>query len=261
VIPLNLFRNRNFSLVSVIGFLVGFAMFGAISFLPLYQQKVQGASATNSGLLLLPMMAGLLVTSLIAGQTITRTGRYRAFPIVGGIGMVAGMILLSTMNEHTTKLQTSLWMIVLGLGMGCLMQVTMLIAQNSVEQKDMGVASSATTFFRSIGGSFGVALAGAILNNRAYNDILHSLGKAAADAFKSGAAEATGPTAAKLPPQYVHALADGISQVFFWSIFVALLVPLLAFFVQHVTLRGRPNPEAPKDDAEPEPAEMVTAFE
>ena len=265
VIPLNLFRNRNFSLVSVIGFLVGFAMFGAISFLPLFQQKVQGASATNSGLLLLPMMAGLLVTSLIAGQTITRTGRYRAFPIVGGIGMVAGMILLSTMNEHTTKFQTSLWMIVLGLGMGCLMQVTMLIAQNSVEQKDMGVASSATTFFRSIGGSFGVALAGAILNNRAYNDILHSpLGKAGADAFKNGSAEAAtaGSAAVKLPVQVVHALADGIGQVFFWSIFIAVLVPVLAVFIQHVTLRGRPDPNAPASEtAEPEPAEMVNAFE
>jgi Na+/melibiose symporter-like transporter len=248
--------------VSVIGFLAGFAMFGAISFLPLFQQKVQGASATNSGLLLLPMMGGLLVTSLIAGQTITKTGRYRVFPIVGGIGMVAGMILLSTMDQHTTKLQTSVWMVVLGLGMGCLMQVTMLIAQNSVEQKDMGVASSASTFFRSIGGSFGVALAGAILNNRAYNDILHSLGKAAADAFKKGSAQAAGPTAAKLPPQVMHALADGISQVFFWSIFVAILVPVLAIFIKHVTLRGRAAPGAPADTADgSEAGDLVAALE
>src|SRR5882757_10077070 len=96
ILSLSLFRNRNFALVSAIGFLVGFAMFGAISYLPLYQQAVQGASATNSGLLLLPMMAGLLVTSLVSGTLITRTGRYRAFPIVGGFTMVVGMILPST---------------------------------------------------------------------------------------------------------------------------------------------------------------------
>ncbi len=261
VLPLNLFRSRNFSLISIIGFLVGFAMFGAISFLPLFQQKVQGASATNSGLLLLPMMFGLLVTSLVAGQTITKTGRYRAFPIIGGIGMVAGMLLLSTMDEHTTKFWTSVYMVVLGLGMGCLMQITMLIAQNSVEQKDMGVASSAATFFRSIGGSFGVALAGAILSNRAYNDILHTLGRTAADAFRNGSAQATGPRAVSLPAPVIHALADGIAQIFFWSMFVAVLVPVLAVFIKHVTLRTRiERPEA-SGDAEPEPVEVVPAFE
>src|SRR5262249_20808095 len=117
VLSLSLFRNRNFTLSVVIGFLLGFAMFGAISYLPLYQQLVQGASATNSGLLLLPMMAGLLITSLLAGQSITRTGRYRVFPIMGGVVMVVGMILLSTLDEHTTKLTTALSMLVLGLGM------------------------------------------------------------------------------------------------------------------------------------------------
>src|SRR2546421_301016 len=164
VLSLGLFRNRNFTLSVSIGFLLGFAMFGAISYLPLYQQVVQGASATNSGLLLLPMMAGLLVTSLLAGQLITRTGRYKIFPIVGGVIMVVGMLLLSTMTVTTSKTQTALFMAVLGLGMGFLMQTTMLISQNSVGTKDLGVASSAATFFRSIGGSVGVPLAGAVFN-------------------------------------------------------------------------------------------------
>src|SRR5438874_7893946 len=120
VLSLSLFRNRNFTLSVSIGFLLGFAMFGAISYLPLYQQVVQGASATNSGLLLLPMMAGLLVTSLVAGQLITRTGRYRIFPILGGVFMVVGMVLLSTMNVSTGKATTAMFMAVLGLGMGFL---------------------------------------------------------------------------------------------------------------------------------------------
>ena len=162
ILSLQLFRNRNFSLVAGMGFLVGFAMFGAITFLPLYQQTVQGASATNSGLLLLPMMAGMLVTSVGVGRAITKSGRYRIFPIVGGVLMVAGMFLLSRLDADTSRFESSLFMVVLGAGMGFLMQTTMLIAQNSVEQKDLGVASSAATFFRSIGGSFGVALFGAI---------------------------------------------------------------------------------------------------
>jgi EmrB/QacA subfamily drug resistance transporter len=248
ILSLGLFRNRNFALVSVIGFLVGFAMFGAISFLPLFQQRVQGASATNSGLLLLPMMAGMLVTSVASGQLITRTGRYRIFPIVGGVVMVVGMFLLSTMDEHTTKMTTSIAMVVLGIGMGFLMQTTMLIAQNSVEQRDIGVASSSSTFFRSIGGSFGVALGGAIFNGRIVADLTRDIGPAAATAFKKGG-QAFAPSAAgqTLPPPVIHALADGLASVFLWAAIVSVAVPVLAVFIQHVTLRGRPKPDEAAD--------------
>src|SRR6266545_4250768 len=159
VLSLKLFTNRNFALVSGIGFVVGFALFGAVTFLPLYQQTVQGASATNSGLLLLPLMAGLLVTSVVVGRAITKTGRYKVFPIVGGVLMVVGMLLLAQLSFDTSKTASALYMVVLGLGMGCLMQTTILIAQNSVEPRDLGVASSGATFFRSIGGSFGVSYA------------------------------------------------------------------------------------------------------
>ncbi|MFD0822024.1 MDR family MFS transporter, partial [Micromonospora zhanjiangensis] len=166
ILPLNLFANRNFTLISLIGFLLGFAMFGAMNFLPLFQQTVQGASATNSGLLLLPLMFGMLVVSIVVGRTITKTGRYRIFPIVGGVVMAAGMALLTLLDVHTSKTQLALYMVVLGVGMGFLMQTTMLIAQNSVEQKDLGAASGAATFFRSIGGSFGISLFGAIFSHR-----------------------------------------------------------------------------------------------
>jgi EmrB/QacA subfamily drug resistance transporter len=259
IVPLSLFRNRNFTLVSGIGFLLGFAMFGAINFLPLYQQLVQEASATNSGLLLLPMMFGLLVTSIFVGQAITRTGRYKVFPIVGGVVMTVGMVLLSLIDAHTPKLTSALYMTVLGLGMGCLMQTTMLIAQNSVDPRDLGVASSAATFFRSIGGSFGVALFGAIFVNRLREDLGKSLGSDAAERFASGGGGMSAdPEQLRAMPDALreaiqHAVALGSSTVFRWAIPIVLLVPLLAVFIKEVPLRGRddsPTAEEATADAE-----------
>ncbi len=157
VMPLHIFRSRNFTLMSVIGFLVGFAMFGGVLYLPLFQQSVQGASATNSGLLLLPMLLSMMVVSLIAGRITTSSGKYKMFPIIGGALMVVGLFLLASMDTGTTRLVSGLYMAVLGAGLGFLMQITMLVAQNSVDMKDMGVASSSATLFRTLGGSFGVA--------------------------------------------------------------------------------------------------------
>jgi EmrB/QacA subfamily drug resistance transporter len=260
ILSLSLFRNRNFTLTSVIGFLVGFAMFGAISYLPLYQQTVQGASATNSGLLLLPMMAGLLITSLVAGQLITRTGRYKAYPVIGGVLMTAGMVLLAMMGVHTTKLQTSLAMLVLGLGMGFLMQTTMLIAQNSVQQRDIGVASSASTFFRSIGGSFGVSLFGAIFNHTLTSSLTASVGPAAAAKLTaSGASSLSSAAGVKLPFPVLSGIADGISNVFFWATFLAVVVPVLAILIKHVALRSSAEPAAASSGAEPSEAAPASA--
>ncbi|WP_349880487.1 MDR family MFS transporter [Micromonospora sp. HUAS YX12] len=255
ILPLSLFTNRNFALISVIGFLLGFAMFGAMNFLPLYQQTVQGASATNSGLLLLPLMFGMLVVSLVVGRTITRTGRYRVFPIVGGVVMAAGMGLLSLLDVDTSKTQSSLYMIVLGVGMGFLMQTSMLIAQNSVEQKDLGAASGAATFFRSIGGSFGVSLFGAIFANRLADS-------AAGPAFAgSGGGEGgamnlealkklTGP----MREAVLGGLSGAISHVFFWAVLFTVAVPVLAWFIKEVPLRATndvpPAGATPEDQAE-----------
>ena len=262
ILSLGLFRNGNFTLSAMIGFLLGFTMFGAINFLPLYQQVVQGASATNSGLLLLPLMAGLLVTSLVAGQLITRTGRYRIFPILGGVVMVVGMVLLSTLDVSTGKATTAVFMAVLGLGMGFLMQTTMLISQNSVEQKDMGVASSAAMFFRSIGGSFGVSLFGAIFNRALTDDIASRVGRQAATALASGG-KLAGLTPEKLRTMpsgvvqaLLHGIATGTSTVFFWAIFITVFVPVAALFIRHVPLRGA-SPAQP--GAETVTAEQVLA--
>ncbi|MEU8260150.1 MDR family MFS transporter [Micromonospora sp. NPDC048999] len=255
ILPLKLFANRNFALISVIGFLLGFGMFGAMSFLPLYQQTVQGASATNSGLLLLPLMFGMLVVSLVVGRTITKTGRYRIFPIVGGVVMTVGMGLLTRLDLGTSKTESSLYMIVLGVGMGFLMQTSMLIAQNSVEQKDLGAASGAATFFRSIGGSFGVSLAGAIFAAR----LASSPAGAAFGGSRGGEGGAmdldklkqlTGP----MREAVLGTLSDAISHVFFWAVFFVVAVPVLAWFIKEVPLRstndGPPAGASPDDAAE-----------
>lgn len=255
IVPLGIFRSRNFSLVSGVGFLVGFAMFGAITFLPLYQQIVQGASATNSGLLLLPMMGGLLVTSMLAGRMITKTGKYRIYPVIGGLTMIVAMVLLSRLGSDTSKLESGIDMAVLGLGMGFLMQTSMLIAQNSVELKDLGVASSTATFARSIGGAFGVAAFGAIFNHRLHDLLADKLGAQAADqlAGGGGGGASIGPaTLGQLPAPVRTAVIDSIagatSSVFLWAIAATVLVPVLAIFIREVALRGAPD--TPQERAE-----------
>ncbi|MFC6014776.1 MDR family MFS transporter [Plantactinospora solaniradicis] len=256
ILSLGLFANRNFAVISAIGFLLGFAMFGAMNFLPLYQQTVQGASATNSGLLLLPLMFGMLVVSIVVGRTITKTGRYRAFPIIGGIVMTVGMGLLMMLDVNTSKTESSLYMVVLGVGMGFLMQTSMLIAQNSVEQKDLGAASGAATFFRSIGGSFGVSLFGAIFANRLADS-------AAGAALSGGDGAGVDPAALQgLPTEQrlavLGGLADSISGVFLWAVPFALAIAVLAWFIKEIPLRGGPETQDPAGTPE-EQAEIALA--
>jgi EmrB/QacA subfamily drug resistance transporter len=267
ILPLSLFRNRNFAIVSAIGFLLGFAMFGAINFLPLYQQTVQGSSATNSGLLLLPMMLSLMVVSVFVGQVITRTGRYRIFPIIGGVGMTGGMLLLSNVDMFTTRTQLALFMAALGFGMGFLMQTTMLIAQNSVETKDLGVASSAATFFRSIGGSFGVSLFGTIFVRRLHDDLATTVGHAAATRMTSGGGQVDPkqlglmPTQLKLP--LFHGIATALSDVFVWAIPFAVAVAALALFIVETPLRdaatAAAEARAKASDGESAPHDLALA--
>ncbi len=176
ILPLHVFKNRNFSLTMALTFLTGLAMFGAMTFLPLYQQTVQGESPTISGLALTPMMLGVTVTSIVAGQVTTRTGRYRIFPILGGAIMGLGMFLLTNLGIGTTRLTSALFYVVLGLGMGFLMQMVSLIAQNSVQQRDMGVASSARMFFQQIGGSLGVAAFGAVFARKLTESLASAAG-------------------------------------------------------------------------------------
>jgi EmrB/QacA subfamily drug resistance transporter len=244
ILPLGVFANRNFSLVTAIGFLVGLAMFGAITFLPLYQQTVQGASATNSGLLLLPMMGGLLVTSIVVGQAITRTGRYRIFPIIGGVLMVVAMVLLTRLDVHTSKTESALYMVALGAGMGFLMQTTMLIAQNSVQMKDMGVASSTSTFFRNIGGSFGVSIFGAIFASRLAHELASRLPSGAGGNLNGNTRSINPAALDQLPPPVrtglLESIAAATSSIFLWATVLTIAIPILAWFIKEVPLRSGP---------------------
>jgi EmrB/QacA subfamily drug resistance transporter len=165
ILPLHLFRLRTFSVTSLVGFIVGFAMFGAITYLPAFFQVVRGISPTVSGVYLLPLMAGLLAVSIGSGQIISKTGKYRFFPIAGTALMTLGLYLLSLMGVHTSTLRDAVYMLVLGLGLGGVMQVLVTIVQNGVPHSELGVATSGATFFRSIGGSLGTAVFGAIFSN------------------------------------------------------------------------------------------------
>jgi EmrB/QacA subfamily drug resistance transporter len=258
VLPLGVFGNLNFSLVTALSFVVGFAMFGGMTFLPQYQQYVQGASATNSGLLLLPMMLGIITTSLTAGQISSRTGHYKTFPIVGPILMTTGLLLLSTMGVHTSRTVTGLFMFVMGLGLGQLFQITMLIAQNSVPMRDIGAATAGITFVRSMGGSVGVSLLGAVYAHRLADTLHDQLG--AANPLGSGA-ELSPAMVRKMPQNVIDALQSGISHgasaVFFWGAMIALPGIVIGLFVKQVPLRGS-KPAAEVEGMPAVPADAPT---
>lgn len=250
ILPLHIFRSLNFTLMSVIGFLTGFVMFGAMLFLPLYQQAVQGASATNSGLLLLPMLLSMMVVSFFSGRFTTSTGKYKIFPIAGTVLMVIGLFLLSTMDTDTSRFMSGVYMAVLGAGMGCLMQITMLVAQNSVEMKDMGVASSSATLFRTLGSSFGVAIMGALFNSRVEDTMASRAGELGGKVTEQSA-QLDADSLAKLPEAvrdaYQHAVSAGTHSAFLLGAVIGAAALIAAFFVKEVPLRGA----GPKD-SEPE---------
>ncbi|WP_433171052.1 MDR family MFS transporter [Actinoallomurus sp. CA-150999] len=239
MLPFRLFRNRNFSVAVWHGFLIGFAMFGAVAFLPLYQQTVQGASATNSGILLLPMMFPMFIIGPLVGQVISRTGRYKIFQILGGAVLTVGMYLLTRLDVSTTKLTSGAYMVVFGIGMAMSMQLTMLIAQNSAEQRDMGVASSTSNFFRLIGGAFGVSLFGAIFNNRLAAALSGMPGAGVLPA--GGGAKLDPGSLSKVAPQVkgplLAAIADAIHNVFWWGLPFTALVFVIGWVLKEVPLR------------------------
>src|SRR6516165_7838773 len=219
ILPLHVFKNRNFSVTMALAFFVGLGLFGAMTFLPLYQQTVQGASPTVSGLLMTPLMVGSAITSVVAGIAVTKTGRYKMFPIIGGAGMAVGMFLLTKLGVSTTRLQTGIDFVILGFGMGCLMQMVSLIAQNSVGLKDMGVASSARMFFQQMGGSLGVAAFGALFASRLNAAMGTSPGGAQ---FHVSGASLDPSQVTKLQGPVKEAVFAGIAQavhtVFLWAI-------------------------------------------
>ncbi|MFC8781312.1 DHA2 family efflux MFS transporter permease subunit [Streptomyces nigra] len=243
VLPLKLFRVRTFTLSAVISFIVGFAMFGAMTYLPTFLQVVQGISPTLSGVHMLPMVAGMLLSSTASGQIVSRTGRWKVFPIAGTGVTAVGLLLLHQLDAGSSTALMSVYFFVFGLGLGLVMQVLVLIVQNAVPYEDLGVATSGATFFRSIGASFGVAIFGSVFASR-LDDLL-------VDAFRGvrlppGASleglEADPRGIAELPaalrPAALDAYATAITDVFLYAVPVALLGFVLAWFLREDKLRG-----------------------
>ncbi|HEY3681979.1 MAG TPA: MDR family MFS transporter [Streptosporangiaceae bacterium] len=259
ILPPRMFRDRNFSTSQVLSFLVGAVMFGAVNFLPQYLQDVQGVSSTASGLLMLPLMFGMLVVMLATGQITTRTGHYRSFPILGGLFMALGMAVLLALDVGTPLVVASGLTAVLGIGMGFMMQNTMLITQNSVEMRDMGAASGSVSLFRTIGGSLGVALLGSVFTSRVTDSLTGSLGAAGHKMISGGA---------QLPPAAIHrlpaplrdafeaAIVHGLHGVLIGGAVLAVVAFAAAWLIRAVPLRGgEPAASAsPELEAEREPS-------
>jgi EmrB/QacA subfamily drug resistance transporter len=247
ILPLQLFRNSVFAVTNAAGFIIGLALFGSIVFLPQYLQIVKGDGATNSGLLLVPMMVGLLVTSIVSGQLISRTGRYKIWPILGTAITVIGLFLLSTMGAATPPIVTAAYMVVLGLGLGGVMQVLVVVVQNSVAQKDIGVATSTATFFRSMGGSIGVPIFGAIFSNVLVARLVTDLPKGFhLSGLSGGIGNASPQVLDKLPAVIhsgvVHAFSQSLGSVFLAGVPFAVIALVLVCLIKEVPLRTRVAP-------------------
>ncbi|MEV7073876.1 MFS transporter [Streptomyces sp. NPDC093990] len=253
LIPLRLFRDSVFNITGLVGLVIGVALFGAASYLPTFLQMVDGASATESGLLMLPMMAGIVGASVVAGQLISHTGHYRIWPVLGSALAAVGMWLLSRLEADTPRLHYSVWMAVLGAGIGMVMPVLILAVQNSVRPADLGTATSASNYFRQIGGSVGAAVFGTLFADRL------------ADSLRQRLPGARGlPDPESLTPQLVHALspalrdgyvrayADAMPRIFLYLVPVLVLGLLLALFLKEKPLVS-PHATDPETETAPVP--------
>ncbi|MFJ7422544.1 DHA2 family efflux MFS transporter permease subunit [Streptomyces uncialis] len=243
VLPLKLFRVRTFTLAAVIGFIIGFAMFGAMTYLPTFLQIVRGVTPTMSGVHMLPMVVGLLLSSTVSGQIVSRTGRWKVFPVAGTGITTIGLLLLHRLDAHTGTAETSAYFFVFGLGLGLVMQVLVLIAQNSVTYEDLGVATSGVTFFRSIGAAFGVAVFGSVFAGRLQDALADALAGRNLPAGVDPASLAADPRGldqipAALRPAVLDAFSSSITEVFLYAAPVALLGFVLAWFFHEDPLRG-----------------------
>jgi EmrB/QacA subfamily drug resistance transporter len=243
VLPLRLFRNSVFSVSAAISLAAGFAMFGSISYLPLFLQVVHGVSPTLSGVYLLPMVGGLLITSIGSGQLIARTGRYKIYPIVGTAVLTVALFLLSRLDEFTSTALMSTYFFLLGFALGLILQVLVIAVQNSADYADLGAATSGVTFFRSIGGAFGVSIFGAIFSNRLTSELASALrGVSVPKGFTAATAEANPSLLKTLPAaikaDVLHAYALALHPVFLYAIPLALVAFVLSWFLREVPLRA-----------------------
>ena len=259
ILPPRLWRNHTFRVTSAIGLIIGFSLFGAVTFLPLFQQVVRGQSPTASGLQLLPLMGGLMLSSVVSGRLIARTGRYRRYPIAGTALTVAGLLLLATMDPHTPVLTAAVFMAVLGLGLGMVMQVLILAVQNDAPYEDLGVATAGSTLFRSIGGSLGTATLGAVFTNRLLDELATRLPAGTGDGVSSGSVDPAAVAALPAPVHdaYLQGFASALTTVFLVAALVSTLAFALTWFIREVPLRTTVHDRSPAD-AIPAEAPVVT---
>jgi EmrB/QacA subfamily drug resistance transporter len=250
VVPVRVFAIRNFALAASLRFMVGFTLFGAMTFLPQFQQYVQGASATKSGLLMLPMMAGVVTMSLTSGRVVSKTGKYRLFPIAGSALIITGLSLLSLIRVDTGRVEAGVFMFILGLGMGCMFSTTQVIAQNSVPLSDISSATATTSFMQSIGGSLGISLFGALY--------AHTLAADTGGRFANGLSVPPSELS-KLPGSVVnavqHGITDGATNVFLVAALASVVGLIGSLFIKQVTLRG----SIPRQASAPEDSAMDVA--
>jgi EmrB/QacA subfamily drug resistance transporter len=261
IIPMRLFRNPVFSVGNVYGFLAGVAMFGAIIFLPIYLQAVKGFSPTASGLALLPAIVGIFSTSITSGQLITRTGRYKIYPIIGGVVLTLAMFLLSRLAVDTPYWQVALYEYVFGAGLGFTLQTIVTAIQNAVEFRDMGAATSSATFFRQMGGSIGAAVFGAVLSSRLAHYLAERFAQAGAGPGGAAGVDANNVQAIQRLTGPVRDLVlggftDALDDVFLVGVPFIVLAFLVSLFLKEVPLRTGPGPGGPSANGEV-PAEAL----
>ncbi|GJF09425.1 MFS transporter [Mycolicibacterium cyprinidarum] len=237
ILPIRLFASPVFTVCCVLGFIVGFAMLGALTFLPTFMQFVDGVSATESGLRTLPMVAGLLLTSIGSGVLVGRTGKYKVFPVAGTAFMTIGFLLMSTMDASTPMLVQSAYLFVLGSGIGMCMQVLILIVQSTVNFSDLGVATSGVTFFRTIGSSFGAAIFGSLFANFLDSRIAGALAAGGAPPAAAESPQTLHQLPAQIAAPIVQAYSDSLGMVFFWAAPVAFIGFIVALTLKQVPLR------------------------
>jgi predicted MFS family arabinose efflux permease len=240
ILPLRLFRRATFAIANAATFILGFSMFGAIIYVPLYLQIVKGATPTKSGLLMLPMMAGIIVTSIASGRVISQVARYKWFTVAGTAIMAGGLGLFTRLQVDTPLWQAFIFMLVIGIGLGMAMQPLILALQNSLDLRDMGAGTSAATFFRSLGGSVGVAALGAVLSNQL--------------AGLRGTSINDPASLKKLPPAALdaiqHLFVRALHPIFLVAALVSLVAVVLCLMLPDSVLHGRGPGAAPVDAGE-----------
>jgi len=241
MLPLRLFKDRIYTVCNVVGLIAGMSMFGALAFMPLYLQVVRGVSATSSGLRTLPMILSLLVTVIVTGQRISKTGKYRIYPIVGTFMLTIGLGLLSQLETDSSWLMIWVALACLGVGIGLIMQVITLAVQNSVQTRDMGTATASVNFFRSMGGAMGVAMFGAVLSNRLTIYLTRYVPGGAETGFKGGHLNVS-PAQLQALPSAVHgavekAFSMAVTDVFLAAVPLAFIAFVTSWFLKEVPLR------------------------